>query len=118
MEGFVSRLDEINAIADRAPGFVWRHVGEAGYEQGGVFDEDLVVNLSVWTALEHLRDYVYRTAHRELLAERKKWFLPVHPYFAAWQVPAGHRPTLAEAKAMLEQVPAAGILGIDAVRAP
>ena len=24
MEGFVARLDEINALADRSPGFVWR----------------------------------------------------------------------------------------------
>jgi hypothetical protein len=24
MAGFVARLDEINALADRSPGFVWR----------------------------------------------------------------------------------------------
>lgn len=24
MQGFVNRLDEINALADKSPGFVWR----------------------------------------------------------------------------------------------
>lgn len=116
MEGFVSRLDEINVLAEAAPGFVWRHIGEAGYEQGGAFDDDVVVNLSVWQSLAHLRDYVYHTAHRELVAERRRWFEPLQPYFAAWHVPAGHRPDLQEAKGMLEHVPAAGIMGIEALR--
>lgn len=116
MQGFVSRLEEINAIADQAPGFVWRHMGEAGYEQGGIFDDDLVVNLSVWTSMAHLREYVYQTVHRQLVADRRRWFEPLQPFFAAWHVPPGHRPSLDEAKAMLERVPADGILGIDALR--
>ena len=30
MSGFVSRLEEINAIADQSPGFVWRLQTEEG----------------------------------------------------------------------------------------
>lgn len=30
MAGFVARLDDINALADAAPGFVWRLQDEAG----------------------------------------------------------------------------------------
>jgi len=30
LQGFVDRLDEINALADRAPGFVWRLQTEDG----------------------------------------------------------------------------------------
>jgi hypothetical protein len=30
MTGFVTRLDELNALADRSPGFVWRLQTEAG----------------------------------------------------------------------------------------
>jgi hypothetical protein len=30
MAGFVARLDEINALADKSPGFVWRLQTDAG----------------------------------------------------------------------------------------
>ena len=30
MHGFMSRLDEINALADHSPGFVWRLQTDAG----------------------------------------------------------------------------------------
>ena len=30
MAGFVARLDEINALADRSPGFMWRLQTEQG----------------------------------------------------------------------------------------
>ena len=30
LAGFVARLDEINALADESPGFVWRLQGAAG----------------------------------------------------------------------------------------
>lgn len=116
MQGFVSRLDEINRLAEAAPGFVWRHVAEAGYEQGGGFGDDVVVNLSVWETMEDLRRYVYGSLHREVLAQRKRWFLPMAPFFAAWCVPVGHRPGLAEAKAMLGRVGRDGVLGIEALR--
>ena len=104
MAGFVARLDEINALADRSPGFVWRLQTEAGnatylrpYE-----DERILFNLSVWETVESLRDYVYRSVHTELLRSRQEWFTKFDgAYLALWWVPVGHVPSVDEAKKRL-----------------
>jgi hypothetical protein len=104
MAGFVGRLAEINALADGSPGFVWRLQTEEGdatyirpYE-----DDRIIVNLSVWESVESLKHYVYRTAHAELLRDRKSWFEHFgEAYLAMWWVPAGHRPGVDEAKQRL-----------------
>src|SRR6267143_1440458 len=50
MAGFVTRLDEVNALADHSPGFVWRlqtSEGNATYLRP--YDDDrILVNMSVW----------------------------------------------------------------------
>src|SRR5712692_211537 len=69
MAGFVARLEEINALADRAPGFVWRlqtPEGDATYLRP-YEDDRILINMSVWESVEALKDYVYHTAHKELL---------------------------------------------------
>ena len=104
MSGFVARLNEINALADRSPGFVWRLQTDAGnatylrpYE-----DERILFNLSVWETVEALRTYAYQTAHAEVLRQRREWF----DHFAGvsvalWWIPAGHIPRVDEAKKRL-----------------
>src|SRR6266508_360181 len=104
MAGFVARLEEINALADNSPGFVWRlqtSEGNATYLRP-YDDERILVNMSVWATIEALRDYVYRTAHAELLQQRQKWFDKFTGiYVALWWVPAGHIPSVEEAKKRL-----------------
>ena len=76
MDGFVSRLDEINALADMSPGFVWRlqtNEGNATYLRP-YQDERTLLNMSVWGSVEELRHYVYHTAHVELMRKRQAWF--------------------------------------------
>jgi hypothetical protein len=105
MVGFVNRLDEINALADRSPGFVWRlqtSAGNATYFRPYPEDDQILVNMSVWETIEALRHYVYKTAHAELLRQRESWFEKfVGTYTALWWVPVGHRPGLEEAKQRL-----------------
>jgi len=104
MAGFVARLDEINALADRSPGFVWRlQTSEGNATSLRPYDDDrILVNMSVWETIEHLQEYVYRTAHAELLRERHDWFEKfAGAYAALWWVPAGHRPGMDEAKERL-----------------
>lgn len=101
---FFARLDEMNALAERSPGFVWRLKSDTP-EQGIPLGDDarLLVNLSVWRDIETLFDYVYRSAHREPLGRRRDWFEPAaQPHQVMWWVPAGHRPDAAEALARLE----------------
>jgi hypothetical protein len=107
MAGFVARLEEINALADRSPGFAWRlqsETGDATYLRP--YDDELILfNLSVWQTVEALRDYVYGTAHLELLRQRRAWFTRFDgAHLALWWVPAGHQPSVEEAKARLAHV--------------
>jgi hypothetical protein len=87
MAGFVARLDEINTLADNSCGFVWRLRTPEGnnntylrpYE-----DDRMLLNMSVWESVESLKQYVYRTAHAELLRQRHKWFEKISVYAALW----------------------------------
>jgi Domain of unknown function (DUF3291) len=111
MAGFMNRLDELNALADRSAGFVWRlqtSAGNATYFRP--YDDDRVLmNMSVWESVEALRNYVYRTIHVELLRQREEWFEVFRSnYLALWWVPAGHRPGIDEAKKRVASLDAHG----------
>ena len=111
MAGFVARLDEINALADRSPGFAWRLKSEAGNATYlRPYDDDRILfNMSVWQSIDHLKRYVYYTAHVELLKNRHAWFEKFGGAYAAlWWVPQGHEPGIDEAKKRLAHLDAHG----------
>jgi len=112
MAGFMARLDEINALADAAPGFVWRlqtNEGNATYFRPFPEDDMLLLNMSVWKSIESLRHYVYKTMHAEVLRQREKWFEKLdRVYMALWWVPVGHIPGIDEAKKRLAHLEAHG----------
>jgi heme-degrading monooxygenase HmoA len=102
---FVAALDEINALADTAPGFVWRFQTESGDATSirPYADDRIIVNFSVWESLDALHQYVYRSAHANVLARRREWFARMTDVFLVlWWVPAGYRPAPDEAVARLE----------------
>ncbi len=104
MAPFVAQLDELNALADAAPGFVWRLQSSDGDATSirAFEDERILVNLSVWTSIQALRDYAYGGRHLEVLRDRREWFEgATRPYQVLWWVPAGHIPTVEEAKGKL-----------------
>ena len=104
MAGFVDRLEDINALADAAPGFVWRLQTEEGDATAiDHFGADTLVNMSVWQDIDSLHAYVYRSAHNQVMAQRKQWFERIETVYAVmWWVDAGHIPTLDEAGERLE----------------
>lgn len=112
MLGFVSQLAEINALAERSPGFVWRlqtEDGDATAYRPYPHDNSILINMSVWTDLDLLRDYVFRTAHAAVMRRRREWFERFEGvYVALWWIPAGHRPSLAEAVSRIAQLEAHG----------
>ena len=60
MHGFMSRLDEINALADRSPGFVWRlqtDAGNATYSRPYERNDRILLNMSVWESIEARRSF-------------------------------------------------------------
>jgi hypothetical protein len=104
MAGFVERLDEINALADGSPGFVWRlQTGQGNAAYLRPFDDDrIIANLSVWTGIEELHQFVYKSAHAHVMRRRQEWFSKFKgAYVALWWVPEGHLPSMDEAKTRL-----------------
>ncbi|MFM9366775.1 DUF3291 domain-containing protein [Streptomyces sp. Da 82-17] len=104
LKDFVDALDPVNAVADAADGFVWRLQSESGNATDVPVLDDawLIVNMSVWRDANALTAFMYQGQHRELLARRREWFERVEEAVTAlWWVPAGHRPTVAEAEQRL-----------------
>lgn len=111
MFGFTSRLDEINALADEAEGFVWRLQTDDGDATAiRPYDDDMmIINMSVWESFEALHTYTYKTLHAELIKGRKQWFEKLSkPHMVLWWIPAGHIPTIEEALAKLDLLEANG----------
>ncbi|MFE7328697.1 DUF3291 domain-containing protein [Streptomyces sp. NPDC057565] len=104
LKDFVEALDPVNAVADRAAGFIWRLQSETGNATDvPVFgDSWLIVNMSVWRDTDALTAFMYQGQHRELLARRREWFERVEEAMTAlWWVPAGERPTVQDAEERL-----------------
>ena len=102
---FVSQLEPINALADKALGFVWRLQSESGNATDIAYNEDplVIVNMSVWESIETLREFAYESNHREVFRDRAKWFeKAVKPGYCLWWIPSGHIPTVAEGRERLE----------------
>jgi hypothetical protein len=109
MVGFVDKLDEVNALADTSPGFIWRFQTPEGnaiavraYE-----DDRILFNMSVWDSLETFSHFVYalESAHRNVLRQRRRWFERLDgAYQALWWIPSGHHPTVAEARERLDHL--------------
>ncbi|MFK4147660.1 DUF3291 domain-containing protein [Streptomyces sp. NPDC004065] len=111
LKDFVDALDPVNADADAADGFVWRLAGEGGNATDvPVFgDAWLIVNMSVWRDTDALTAFMYQGRHREMLSRRREFFERLEEAVTAlWWVPAGHRPTVAEAEARLLHLRANG----------
>ena len=106
MAEFVANLDRINALADAAPGFIWRLQSSDGNATSlRPYDDTIIVNMSVWTDPDALHEYVFRTQHVEIMRQRKQWFSKFDgAYSCLWWVPAGHIPTVEEAKQRLEHL--------------
>jgi hypothetical protein len=106
LAGFMAALDPVNALADAAPGFVWRLQTEDGnatavrafeWDQAG--SAGVIMNMSVWESVEALAAFVYSDGHRQVLRRRREWFERMEvAYTALWWVPRGHTPTTGEAE--------------------
>jgi hypothetical protein len=114
MAGMFARMEEMNSLAERSAGFVWRWRGsDAKPDALHVFadcfvpfePERLFYNMSVWKSIECLREYVFKTAHVEMLRAKRSWtdHFDRAP-LALWWIPVGHRPTVAESVSRLRSV--------------
>ncbi len=108
---FVDNLDRVNAIAESQPGFVWRLTGDGNdaLDIQAFDDPNIVVNMSLWTSIEALADFVYRNEeHLAIMRRRREWFKKTKFHLVLWWVAAGDIPTLVEAKKRLHTLIANG----------
>ncbi len=109
MADFVAQLDTINALAEQSDGFIWRLTGDGNDATSlrPFDDERIIVNMSVWASLEQLQNFVFKSMHTAVMRDRKKWFekpgktTPYPILTVLWWIPAGHIPTVDEAKERL-----------------
>lgn len=97
---FIARLEEINTLGDRSPGFVWRLQGDGGTSTELQFTDDpqYIVNLTVWRSIEDLYEFTYRSDHKTVFKRRFDWFEHrATPNACLWWQPAGELPTVDEA---------------------
>lgn len=111
MEEFEAQLDDVNELADKSPGFVWRQ--EFDYREGKrptVFGrDDYLFTLSIWSDVESLHRFTYSGHHMEMLGQRSKWFLPdSRPTTVLWWIPEGTLPTVSEAEEKFALIRALG----------
>lgn len=102
---FANALDEINALADQSPGFVWRLQTEEGNATGiqTTDDEMFIINMSVWEAADDLFNYVYRTEHVDFLRNRRDWFERMaDAHMCLWWIPVGELPSIDDGLERLE----------------
>lgn len=107
LSGLVRALEDVNWLADKSSGFVWRHRPEQGPLTMGELPGagEVVVTLSTWVDFGSLQSYVYRTAHGLFMQQRGRWFLPVGGFTTAlWWVREGDRPTVAEGLSRLARL--------------
>ena len=108
---FMAALEAVNALAESSPGFVWRLQDDSGDAVSiRVFDDDqIIINLTVWESIDALFEFAYHSHHVDYFRRRREWF-DRYPaaHLALWWVPAGHIPTVGEAKQRLEHLDANG----------
>ncbi|MBW3624427.1 MAG: DUF3291 domain-containing protein [Armatimonadetes bacterium] len=118
MSSMAERIGEMNALAERSQGFVWRFQTAEEPEiylrpfedhfPPGEWDR-IFFNMSVWETVEDLKHYVYRTTHLEMLNQKDHWIAHMdRPHLALWWIPAGQTPTIEAAKEKLDSIEARG----------
>ena len=97
---FVDNLEPVNNLAESSEGFIWRLKDEDGDATSiqAFSDPDIIVNMSVWSSTDALKNFMFRTHHRNFLRRKKEWFhnIPEDSY-VLWWVPVDHVPTIEEA---------------------
>lgn len=107
---FVANLDRINALAENSAGYIWRLKSDDNNATSfRPLGENTIVNMSVWRDVESLNEYVYKSAHTDIMRRRKEWFERMTDAFMVlWWIPVGHHPTIDEALKRLELLRQAG----------
>ena len=107
IKDFVDNLDLVNGIAESSGGFVWRLKDESGDATNiKAFDDpNMIVNMSVWDSVDSLKNFMFRTHHRDFMRRKNEWFHRLaEDTYVLWWVEDDHIPSLDEAIERLEHL--------------
>ncbi|WP_261885860.1 DUF3291 domain-containing protein [Vibrio pomeroyi] len=107
IKDFVDNLDQVNGIAESSEGFVWRLKDESGDATNiKAFDDpNMIVNMSVWDSVDSLKNFMFRTHHRDFMRRKGEWFHRLaEDTYVLWWVEDEHIPSLDEAIERLEHL--------------
>ncbi|QQX79469.1 DUF3291 domain-containing protein [Shewanella sp. KX20019] len=99
LKEFVDNLEPVNHTAESSDGFVWRLQDETGDATSiHIFaDPNIIINMSTWTSVDSLKNFMFRTHHRDFLRRKKEWFEALsEDSYVLWWVPIGHEPSVEE----------------------
>jgi len=99
LKEFIDNLDPVNKIAEESKGFIWRLQDENGDATNiKVFsDPSIIVNMSTWDSIDALKNFMFRTHHRDFLRRKAEWFENIsQDNYVLWWIPQGHIPTIEE----------------------
>ncbi len=102
---FLAQLDEVNALAEQTPGFVWRLKSDSGNATDIPYSADPfeLVNMSVWESVERLKQFTYGPRHLAVFRNRQNWFEKMAlAHYCLWWVPDGHIPSVQEGRERLQ----------------
>ncbi|MBD8511382.1 DUF3291 domain-containing protein [Photobacterium sp. WH24] len=105
IKDFADNLDPVNAIAESSEGFIWRLQDESGDATSiQAFDApNMLINMSVWESVDTLKNFMFRTHHRDFMRRKAEWFhRSAEDTYVLWWVEDDHIPTIAEAKERLD----------------
>ncbi|WP_330960366.1 DUF3291 domain-containing protein [Photobacterium sp. 53610] len=105
IKDFVDNLEPVNSIADQSDGFVWRLQDDSGDATSiNAFDNpDMLINMSVWDSVDALKNFMFRTHHREIMRRKSEWFYrSAEDTYVLWWIADNHIPTIEEAKQRLD----------------
>ncbi|PMH00756.1 DUF3291 domain-containing protein [Vibrio lentus] len=107
IKDFVDNLDLVNGIAESSEGFVWRLKDESGDATNiKAFDDpNMIVNMSVWDSVDSLKNFMFRTHHRDFMRRINEWFHRLaEDTYVLWWVEDEHIPSLDEAIERLDHL--------------
>ncbi|MYM58338.1 DUF3291 domain-containing protein [Vibrio sp. OCN044] len=107
IKDFIDNLEIVNAIAEQSEGFIWRLKDDSGDATSiQLFDDpNIIVNMSVWETADSLKDFMFRTIHRDFMRRKKEWFHQVaEDTYVLWWIEDGYIPTPQEAIERLDHL--------------
>ena len=109
---FMEAVEHVNALAEAAPGFLWRMLPEAMEQQpsGAPIDQPrMIATISTWADTNSLYRFTYGGDHGAMFKRRGEWFeKPEGPSHVIWTIPDGHTPTVKEGLEKLHQLASNG----------